>query len=105
MKIIASASAATLFCGCVFSQSTSDILVSHPSKPYSFTKENDICEDFDYRMSAILTSKLTGSETSPDDLGPITESKSVTLLKTQNDILESQLLIMQQTESMCLEAK
>jgi len=75
----------------IFPQTVSQLLVLEPPKPYSFTKPNDIYGDFQRRNNAILMAPLTGSSAASNIIG----QEQTKLLKDQNSILNSQLLIMQ----------
>jgi hypothetical protein len=75
----------------VFPQTVSQLLVLDPPKPYSFTQPNDIYGDFQRRNNAILMAPMTGSQPSSSTVG----QEQTKLLKEQNSILNSQLLIMQ----------
>jgi hypothetical protein len=75
----------------VFPQTVSQLLVLDPPKPFSFTKPNDICGDFQRQNNAILMAPMTGSPASSS----VVSAEQTKLLKDQNSILNSQLLIMQ----------
>lgn len=78
--------------GHAFAQSVSDALLASPSKPFNFNGDNNVYSDFQSEYATIITAKLSGE----GEIHTVGVPEEVTLLKRQNETLDSQLLILEQ---------